>query len=1159
MSYLEFLLFEPCIAKRCVHVGEYVGNLSECLRLEQYLLDCIESLQPAGDDEARRKRAMQKPNSSWELLNKNWKALAILAAEKTAPKAIDQKELGNNSEKGSIDRSHRSRIGRRGARQVKRGFEDYLLTPQQAIESKNTAAFKLAVLIAQKHKMNSWEASFDDQMNFLRIECGQGIHPVWSRLAREAPVFAELERFEINEEEEFTKDSTDWIEAANIDPRNNSSVREWLEMELPFKLTSTQALSLDKIKKDLAGKARPKSWPKIMKGRLEGLENEGALLESILLLGADADIAEKVLIGIENNEKMSQVIIKQKKLYHLRLDNSEYLIESLTQEGDDKLSEAIRLEGWKRIGSINQELSLKLLKKGKEILERNEEKIPSSLLWKISKVLFEEEKYVESIASIDNLSLTNSEKLIFAIQIVSKVYSKNLEKLIIDAIKNTDEETVLFAMRYENSPLEIQLESSKILLELDPIRYTDEILSVLTRTADIEGLADNMTKNESLALVYPFRALMIWHLMPAENGINNIEEIFNLRKKALSALEESERDDVLSDVSIALISLLGGVSSDMDSIHKMLDSKSIVKLNQVRRALSSEGDGVVDDSLIESLNDSAINTEMTALDKRLFESLINSLYLNSAAMKLQLGNEEKHESALLTLERLAARDNNTIRTVRELTNLVKEHSIGIESLEKWYRANDKDSSEYQIIRAALEKDKGNRLNAARAYKEGALKIKDDYEESSLILRKAMIEYAHAGTWKEAVELLDQNPELGTLLTQRFQLYLRTCADNHAGNTDSATKKLIRFVSEEEKSEGDEYDSDFNKRRKESLELIQRYPDEHNLPAQHFKGRVKAALLSLEKSGNSRQSDLERRFQLELHEMKDILELTLLGEQIAEANPLRGLRRFEEAIETGYFKGREIDRLRDTQKAVFVSQSGNIPVRDRKTLPNLGLKTLILVDTNILIHALKDDLLQEISNDEFGSFDWSVERSFHMMLRRQGGRERFLSIPPAALGEFANRVKTPKAVLNLFNDVYIDRKEWNRKITSKFLKERVAKICESFTTWPQEKYSKERENINLESFLVKHEKIFELVDEQKRRRSEEIPPRTEIDGKDIYPEQGDMDIMCDAALLAASPLQEIGNILVATRDSDFRLVSRALEEKYGFGVVSDAQQLNSKIR
>ena len=77
----------------------------------------------------------------------------------------------------------------------------------------------------------------------------------------------------------------------------------------------------------------------------------------------------------------------------------------------------------------------------------------------------------------------------------------------------------------------------------------------------------------------------------------------------------------------------------------------------------------------------------------------------------------------------------------------------------------------------------------------------------------------------------------------------------------------------------------------------------------------------------------------------------------------------------------------------------------------------------------------------------------------------------------------------------------------------------------------------------------------------IIPKTinaELNGKEIYPEGGDMEIMRDAASLAALPLQEIGSILVATRDSDFRLVSRALEEEYGFGVVSDAQQLNSRI-
>ena len=223
-----------------------------------------------------------------------------------------------------------------------------------------------------------------------------------------------------------------------------------------------------------------------------------------------------------------------------------------------------------------------------------------------------------------------------------------------------------------------------------------------------------------------------------------------------------------------------------------------------------------------------------------------------------------------------------------------------------------------------------------------------------------------------------------------------------------------------------------------------------------------------------------------------------------------------------------------------------------------MKSLILVDTNVLIHALKDDLLQEISNDDFGSFDWSVERSFHMMLRRQGGKETFLSIPPAALSEFTNRTKNPDAVVKLFNDVYINREQWNKKITPEFLKKKVKQICKSFSTWPQEDYSKKLSKIELEEFLLKHENIFQLVDDQKRNRSEEIPKRTELNGKEIYPEGGDMEIMRDAASLASLPLQEIGNILVATRDSDFRLVSRALEEEYGFGVVSDAQQLNSRI-
>jgi len=1122
--------------------------------LEQYLLDCISDLQRAGDDAGRRKRAINK-SDTWDLLNKNWKALAVLAAEKTAPKAIDKESIENKN--NVINRGHRNRIGRRGGRQSRMGLEDHLPTPQQAINSENPAAFKLSVLIAQKHKMTTWDESFDEQMNILRLECSQGIHPVWSRLAREAPIFAEFERFDIVEEKTKIFDSKEWIEAANLDPNDIVGLRRWLSMEIPFVLSSAQALSLEKIRKDLAGKPRPFTWPQIMKGKLRGLENEGALLESMLLLCANSNEALGVLEKIKNHSEMKTVVSKQKKLFLLDSDNGDVIIDCVNQKGEDDLANAIRVKAWKKIELIDEEIPLEILLKGKEILENANENVPSILLWRISKGLFEKEEYVESIKIIEGLTINDDEELVFAIKVISKSDSEKFERNILQSLGNAGEECVAFAMGCIDAPPNIQLEASKILSKKDSIRYTDEILSVMTRTADIENLAEKMNEDSSLGLVYPFRALMVWHLMPAEAGVKKIDELISLRKQALFSLEKSEKDDVLSDVSISLISLLGGVPSNIDSIHKILDKGAIIVLNQVRKALSSDGSGVVKDSLISSLEESIDEIKLSTLDRRLFDALIDSLYVNSSAMQLQSGNSEKEENALLTLERLASKENNTIRTIRAITNLVKEHNIGIESLEKWYRVHDKESAEYQIIRAALQKKSGNRLNAARAYKEGALKIEDDYEESSLILRKAMIEYAHSETWQEAVDLLDRNPELETLLTQRFQLYLRTCADNNSGKTDIATRRLIRFVSEQEKAKED-FDGDYNKRRKEALELIQRYPDEHNLPDRNFKGRVKAALMTLEKSSGSRESDLERRFQLELHDMKDIFELTLLGEQIAEENPLRGIRRFEEAIETGYFKGRQVERLRDTQRAVFVSQSANIPIKDRRTLKNLGLKSLILVDTNVLIHALKDDLLQEISNDDFGSFDWSVERSFHMMLRRKGGKETFLSIPPAALSEFTNRTKNPKTVLKLFNDVYINREQWKKKITPEFLKKKVKQICKSFSTWPQEDYSKKLSKIELEEFLLKHENIFQLVDDQKRKRAEEIPIRTELNGKEIYPERGDMEIMRDAASLASLPLQEIGSILVATRDSDFRLVSRALEEEYGFGVVSDAQQLNSRI-
>ena len=93
--------------------------------------------------------------------------------------------------------------------------------------------------------------------------------------------------------------------------------------------------------KDLAGKPRPNSWPQMMKGKLRNLENEGALLESILLLCANSNEAFDVLEKIEKISELKVVASKQKKLYRIKSGEKRILTDCINQKGDDELSNAI--------------------------------------------------------------------------------------------------------------------------------------------------------------------------------------------------------------------------------------------------------------------------------------------------------------------------------------------------------------------------------------------------------------------------------------------------------------------------------------------------------------------------------------------------------------------------------------------------------------------------------------------------------------------------------------------------------------------------------------------------------------------------------------------------------------------------------------------------
>ena len=1116
--------------------------------MEDYLLDCVEQLQRAGDDSGRRKSEIQRPKA-WDLLNKEWKALAFLAVNQAAPESIDPDSSNGKSAKPN------RRIGRRGGRGGLSGLQDRLESPQSVIRSKEPAAYRLAVLIAQKHKMGvSWKEEWDENFQSLRKVCETGVHPVWERMAREAPLIAELGRFPISEKEQNI-DAGDWLSRADFDPRDSFALLSWLE-SCALKLDVHQASALQKITRDLrSGKPRPQKWKLWMSPSLIDAAGDYALLESMLLAAGSNEQSGSIFDNIDT-ENLQDLVKSQSILLSLRTGSTENWQEAVSNVGEDRLSKAIQIEAWKNFQTGNTTDADSLLS-GIEILNNAGIDPADSLCWAVISGLVSANRGSETVAILRDLEINNEEQMNIAINLISKTGDSTIQDSILKGLTKSSDELTLSVMRNTSAPLDIRKNAAKKLSEKG-LGIEEEVLDIYTLSADVEGLSSEFLTHPELVSKYPHRALLVWHLIPAEQGVSIMQELEAMRKKAILGLAETENDEVMTGSSSSLIALLSGNPSSMDAVHEKLDSKGLEALNQVRAALRTDGDGLVEENRIERLEQSVEDANLTYLERSLFGVLINALRLNRATMDLQSGVKERGASAMEALGALCSSEGVEMRTIRFATDLVLEHNAAIPDLEMWYRQQDNGSSNHQIIRATIAVEKGDRINAARSYRDAAMRIRGDFEQSAMLLRKSLIEFALAGGWKEAIDLIDKHPELLASVTSRFQLYLRVCADAIAGRNEIATQRIMEYVSQREPSE-DAEDRDVVKRRLEVLDRALRYASEHRLPEDPFRGRVLAAQMMMRRKQPGRRNELEGRFLMELNERKDVLAITLIAQEVADISPIRGLRMFETAIQSENFDSRQIQTLVRSQKALFRRYSKNIPVRQRRSLSHLSLRPLVLVDTNILIDALKDDLLGQISQDNYGTFDWTVERAFVWMLKRRSEEGRVhLCIPMSAEAEFLNRTRSPKIARALFSDVYIDNKVWKSTVTSKLLQQRVEYILRTFGKFRAEVDMDAKREVDLDSFLIRHSEIFEKVTEAKQLARDDPPPRSVIDGRDIFPESGDLDIMRDSTIHAASTIPDVGCVLVATRDSDFTLISRALHDNFGFDAISTAQQLNSHI-
>ena len=596
--------------------------------LEDYLLECIDRLQRAGDDEGRRKRELQRPKA-WSLLSIEWKALAMLAATNASPKSIEKSEKNN--------RSHRARIGRRGGRGANFSLEDRIEHPQNVIDNpKSSAPYRLAVLIAQKSRMEqSWNEDWDETLTLLREECEDGIHPVWERMAREAPIIAELGRFPSINSNRLEEGSLEWFEFTKFDPQNSSALLEWLE-SCPLKLDQHQAHSLQRIVRDLrSGKPRPKQWKKWMNPSLTNMKEDFAMLEGMLLSATSDKKAADVFSNIAKGKtKLAKIGKAQLDLITLREDNVSNWSELITIEDTNPLSQTILFEAWLRY-QTNNNLEIDELVSGYELLINAGINVKQELLWDLISGLLEFEDLTNIGRYTSNIVIENSDQMSLAINVVKKNNDKNLLEKILNTLEKSNTDIVLEAMQDKKNPLLIRKRAARILSQKN-YHEIDEILDIFTQSSDIEGLKRYLLADNSISTKYPQRALLVWHLVPASNAIDDIDSLDEIRRLAINSLTDSKLDSAMTEASISLIALMSGVPSSMDAVHEKLDSDGVLALNEVRRALSVDGDGVVKEAKIERLKQSVSDAELTLLENDLFSALVTSLLLNRATMDLNL-------------------------------------------------------------------------------------------------------------------------------------------------------------------------------------------------------------------------------------------------------------------------------------------------------------------------------------------------------------------------------------------------------------------------------------------------------------------------------------------------------------------------------------------
>jgi hypothetical protein len=1155
-----------------------------CEITERLLLECLnEALEQSKDNPERRLQVAMR-GDAWNLMGDQWKGLLF---------SLLKQEVESFSGSGKGKR----RIGRRGGRAQRAliaGPE--LESVQSLLDGGGDSAYRLSMLLIHKSQMaEEWDVSWNSTIVELRSDCEvTGVHPVYNLLGRTFE--ATLGEMRLHPEAEVASEEVDpdWLQSCRIDPLDPSSIQSLLSPPIGLPLSARVQSDLNRLHVQVSGRnSVRRKWltdPRL-DSTLTELGGGYALLAGILSAAAGMRDAESTFAALADGgddyddgddgqeaaaEVDSEVVeIASLQLKLIRLRNGELTAwdDCIELTSDDSLSSACRSEAWMNIPDDARSLDSKTLAAGVSTLREwsassGLELDLSGIAWRLVGALIDEKADGEAAKAAAELSILSDSHLNCSLDLLSKGHDEVVMPML--------ERAVADSIAIDFSPLvKSDLVSIELRMSADALRgesgENDEsddesMLGLYTEAGEIVRLARLLSEGE--ATRWPRFTLLACRLLPADASQDLLVWAKSARIAALSTPANGETR-LLTPLTVALTALLDGGVADLEQVQSKLSTEGILGFKQCRRALMEGGDGLVPDQHLARLKESVEGADLNTIEKALFQQLILHLKLNRADSLLQRDESESWGEAEQIIEEVLTSAKPTQRLLANIREQVIEHGVASPALLEWHRQNEPQSMWAAIAAARISDRAGANLEAARSYRSAAVRC-DDYELRQKLNKRSLISFAHAGNWPEAIELLESESGLSANITDRFRLYLKVNDEAVRTRLDEARTLILESVRDVEKIEFENDDGELDVRVEvkhsfEDLNQLLTYPALLKLPGEPFRGRVLAAINGLKTGRERKSTELEGLFQRALHSrvIPDIFEVANRAALTRGAE--HGLLIYERAMNSGKFDLNGLKQLSEMQTGMFSRNEDDIPVRRRVHLTNLALKPLVVLDTNLLIDALADRVLRLLEVEREVPMHLDGRREFHRTLLFRATQGRIdIYVPEAVRNELRNFAASPSRVRDLCGDRLIDQRQWDERIDKKALSRLVEELIEEHNTWAPQKDEGVDEEVqqnrqNLELFFMAHGSVYVDIDEAKRQRGHDPSKRTELKGKQIYPEAGDIDIMLLAAFLSSEALPGFGSVLVASRDSDFTVPARAFQERFGFAVVDNAHSLSTWTR